>query len=80
MYVYKVYVVGHTPPGVDERASGARPLKEHHNRRYLQLVRQYAGIIAGQFFGHWHSDTFRTIYSDMGTFYISEVSLINVYI
>ncbi|KAK0157439.1 hypothetical protein PV328_011183 [Microctonus aethiopoides] len=61
-----VYVVGHTPPGVDERASGARPLKEHHNRRYLQLVRQYAGIIAGQFFGHWHSDTFRTIYSDMG--------------
>ncbi|XP_008554403.1 acid sphingomyelinase-like phosphodiesterase 3b [Microplitis demolitor] len=61
-----VYVVGHTPPGVDERDSGARPLKEQHNRRYLQIVRQYADIIAGQFFGHWHSDTFRTIYSDLG--------------
>ncbi|XP_034937610.1 acid sphingomyelinase-like phosphodiesterase 3b [Chelonus insularis] len=61
-----VYVVGHTPPGVDERATGALPLKEQHNRKYLQLIRQNADIIAGQFFGHWHSDTFRTIYSEMG--------------
>ncbi|XP_043478647.1 acid sphingomyelinase-like phosphodiesterase 3b [Leptopilina heterotoma] len=62
-----VYIVGHSPPGVDEREHGAGGLKEKHNTRYLQLVRQYADIIRGQFFGHWHSDTFRVIYSDTGS-------------
>ncbi|XP_043276367.1 acid sphingomyelinase-like phosphodiesterase 3b isoform X3 [Venturia canescens] len=61
-----VYVVGHTPPGVEERDGGARVMSDRHNLHYLQLVKQYSDIIAGQFFGHWHSDTFRTIYSDGG--------------
>ncbi|XP_063981857.1 acid sphingomyelinase-like phosphodiesterase 3b [Diachasmimorpha longicaudata] len=60
----KVYIVGHTPPGVDERASGASLLQDSHNRRYLQLVQRYASIIGGQFYGHWHSDTFRIIYHE----------------
>lgn len=61
-----VYIVGHTPPGVDGRESGAAALNERHNTRYLQLVRLYSDIIRGQFFGHWHSDTFRVVYSDTG--------------
>ncbi|KZC14166.1 Acid sphingomyelinase-like phosphodiesterase 3b [Dufourea novaeangliae] len=61
-----VYIVGHTPPGVDDRESGAVALREIHNTRYLQMVRLYSDIIRGQFFGHWHSDTFRVVYSDTG--------------
>ncbi|XP_076650576.1 cyclic GMP-AMP phosphodiesterase SMPDL3A isoform X2 [Halictus rubicundus] len=61
-----VYIVGHTPPGVDERDSGAAAFSESHNTKYLEFVRLYADIIRGQFFGHWHSDTFRVVYSDTG--------------
>ncbi|XP_014603007.1 PREDICTED: acid sphingomyelinase-like phosphodiesterase 3b isoform X2 [Polistes canadensis] len=61
-----VFIVGHTPPGEDDRESGAATLNERHNAKYLQVVRQNADIIRGQFFGHWHSDTFRVIYSDTG--------------
>lgn len=59
--------MGHTPPGVDDRESGAAVLSERHNKRYLQMIRLYSDIIRGQFFGHWHSDTFRVVYSDTGT-------------
>jgi len=62
----QVYIVGHTPPGVDDHESGAAALNERHNTKYLQVVRLYSDIIRGQFFGHWHSDTFRVIYSDTG--------------
>lgn len=61
-----VYIVGHTPPGVDERESGAAALSERHNTKYLEFVRRYSDIIRGQFFGHWHSDTYRVVYSDTG--------------
>ncbi|XP_012282986.1 acid sphingomyelinase-like phosphodiesterase 3b [Orussus abietinus] len=62
----KVYIAGHTPPGMDERESNSGAFHEKHNSRYLQLVRQNSDIIRGQFFGHWHSDTFRVIYNDAG--------------
>lgn len=58
--------MGHTPPGIDDREAGTGGLADEHNKRYLQIVRQYADMIRGQFFGHWHSDTFRIIYSDNG--------------
>ncbi|KAF3423369.1 hypothetical protein E2986_13585 [Frieseomelitta varia] len=61
-----VYIVGHTPPGIDDRQSGAAVLSEHHNTKYLQVIRLYSDIIRGQFFGHWHTDTFRVVYSDTG--------------
>ncbi|XP_076678490.1 cyclic GMP-AMP phosphodiesterase SMPDL3A isoform X2 [Andrena cerasifolii] len=61
-----VYIVGHTPPGVDDRVSGAASLSERHNAKYLKLVALHSDIIRGQFFGHWHSDTFRVVYSDTG--------------
>lgn len=62
-----VYLVGHVPPGVDERstsptAKGA--FQQRFNERYLNLVRKYSQVIVGQFFGHYHSDTFRVIYNE----------------
>jgi len=35
-------------------------------RRYLKLVREYHSVIAGQFFGHFHSDSFRVFYEKNG--------------
>lgn len=67
----QVYIVGHMPPGSDERQLGIQmnghtTFSSENNLRYLQLVRKYAPIISGQFFGHLHSDSFRIIYSDNG--------------
>ncbi|XP_070501702.1 acid sphingomyelinase-like phosphodiesterase 3b [Chironomus tepperi] len=66
-----VYIVGHMPPGSDERQIGIIPnghttYSEKNNLRYLRLVRKYSSIIQGQFFGHLHSDSFRIVYNDMG--------------
>lgn len=67
----QVYLVGHHPPGADERQRGALPpshaaYSDHHNKKYLRIVRKYADIIVGQFFGHLHSDTFRIVYNEKG--------------
>ncbi|PSN35949.1 Acid sphingomyelinase-like phosphodiesterase 3b [Blattella germanica] len=66
-----VYLVGHMPPGVDERQNGGTWLfqdifQERFNQRYLKLVRKYSDIIVGQFFGHLHSDSFRIVYNEDG--------------
>lgn len=71
MFLFQVYLVGHMPPGSDERQRGAFPpghvaYSDHHNRKYLKLVRKYADIIVGQFFGHLHSDSFRVMYNEHG--------------
>lgn len=70
-FFFQVYIVGHMPPGVDERQlgpqhSGQLIFTERNNRRYLETVRKYASVIQGQFFGHLHSDTFRLIYDEQG--------------
>ncbi|XP_055623192.1 acid sphingomyelinase-like phosphodiesterase 3b [Toxorhynchites rutilus septentrionalis] len=68
-----VYIVGHIPPGSDERhightmPYGHTSFTEKNNLRYLRLVKKYSSIIQGQFFGHLHSDSFRVVYSDNGT-------------
>ncbi|KAG8301555.1 Acid sphingomyelinase-like phosphodiesterase 3b [Homalodisca vitripennis] len=63
-----IYLVGHMAPGTDERLGNPpRPvMSPRHNARYLRLVRRYADIITGQFFGHLHSDTFRVVYNEAG--------------
>ncbi|KAJ3641479.1 hypothetical protein Zmor_027986 [Zophobas morio] len=68
-----VYLVGHMPPGSHERQRGFPQAHaahlvytDYHNRKYLELVRKFADIIVGQFFGHLHSDTFRVIYGERG--------------
>lgn len=70
-FYLQVYIVGHIPPGSDERhiglqQNGHTTFTESNNKRYLELVRKYSSIIQGQFFGHLHSDSFRIIYDDKG--------------
>jgi sphingomyelin phosphodiesterase acid-like 3 len=76
------------PPGSDERQRGFPPAHsvytDYHNKKYLELVRRYADIIVGQFFGHLHSDTFRVIYGERGkttkTFFICNIQgVIEIY-
>ncbi|XP_052893470.1 acid sphingomyelinase-like phosphodiesterase 3a [Anopheles moucheti] len=67
-----VYIVGHIPPGSDERhightiPFGHSSFTEKNNVRYLRLVKRYSSIIQGQFFGHLHSDSFRVVYNEVG--------------
>ncbi|XP_054258449.1 acid sphingomyelinase-like phosphodiesterase 3b [Macrosteles quadrilineatus] len=63
-----IYLVGHMAPGTDERlgSPSRTSMAPRHNSRYLRLVRRYADIITGQFFGHLHSDTFRVVYNEAG--------------
>ncbi|XP_050298628.1 acid sphingomyelinase-like phosphodiesterase 3a [Anthonomus grandis grandis] len=65
------YLVGHVPPGWDERQKGLYhpshgAYSEYHNRIYIELIRNYSDIIVGQFYGHLHSDTFRVFYDKGG--------------
>lgn len=70
--IYQVYIVGHIPPGFDERdqaaslSNGHQFFSQKNNLRYLDLIRKYSSIIQGQFFGHLHSDSFRIVYNDQG--------------
>ncbi|CAH0605741.1 unnamed protein product [Chrysodeixis includens] len=57
-----VYIVGHAAPGSDSRHP--YDMSSDANAKYLRTVRRHAKIIAGQFFGHLHADTFRVIYDN----------------
>ncbi|XP_028033123.1 acid sphingomyelinase-like phosphodiesterase 3a [Bombyx mandarina] len=66
-----VYIVAHAGPGVEDRhnagsssASGGGELSPSANARLLHIIRSFSDVIAGQFYGHRHSDTFRLIYNE----------------
>lgn len=66
--------MGHIPPGSTERIRGGTytenlSFTDRHNRRYIDLVVKYSHVIAGQFFGHLHTDAFRVINDDNGKFF-----------
>lgn len=54
--------MGHAAPGSDSRHG--YDISADANLKYLRTVRRHARIIAGQFFGHLHADTFRVIYDN----------------
>ncbi|KFP71160.1 Acid sphingomyelinase-like phosphodiesterase 3b, partial [Acanthisitta chloris] len=62
-----VYIVGHVPPGFFEKKRGKAWFREGFNEHYLELVRRHHGVIAAQFFGHHHTDSFRMLYSHTGS-------------
>ncbi|XP_029475040.1 acid sphingomyelinase-like phosphodiesterase 3b isoform X2 [Rhinatrema bivittatum] len=62
----KVYIVGHIPPGVFEKKRGKPWFLEHFNNRYVDIVQKHHDVIAAQFFGHHHTDTFRMFYDRAG--------------
>lgn len=63
----QVYIVGHVPPGFFEKKRGKPWFRRGFNQRYLEIVQKHHGVIAAQFFGHHHTDSFRMFYSDTGT-------------
>ncbi|VVC98439.1 unnamed protein product, partial [Leptidea sinapis] len=76
-----VYLVAHSGPGVEERhnagsssASGGGELTPTANARLVHVVRAFSDVIAGQFYGHRHADTFRIIYSEDYTQYYLDVT------
>ncbi|XP_027969642.1 acid sphingomyelinase-like phosphodiesterase 3b [Eumetopias jubatus] len=62
-----VYIIGHVPPGFFEKTRNKAWFREGFNEEYLKVVRKHHRVIAGQFFGHHHTDSFRMFYSDAGT-------------
>ncbi|XP_066573829.1 acid sphingomyelinase-like phosphodiesterase 3b isoform X2 [Amia ocellicauda] len=63
----KVYIMGHVPPGFFEKKRLKHWFRPQFNERYLQLVQKHHAVIAGQFFGHHHTDSFRMFYSQDGS-------------
>ena len=37
-----------------------------YNKKYLGLLAKYANVIAGQMYGHEHTDSFRILYDNEG--------------
>ena len=73
----KVWLVYHIPPGIDVYASLKEASKGNasylepfwrpdYNQNFLELVRQYAAVIAGSFAGHIHMDSFELIQGPQG--------------
>ncbi|XP_067862890.1 acid sphingomyelinase-like phosphodiesterase 3b [Heptranchias perlo] len=63
----KVYIIGHVPPGFFEKRRGIIWFRHHFNKRYNEIVQKYHSVIAGQFFGHHHTDSFRMFYNHSGS-------------
>ncbi|XP_013374992.1 PREDICTED: acid sphingomyelinase-like phosphodiesterase 3b isoform X2 [Chinchilla lanigera] len=62
----KVYIIGHIPPGFFEKTRDKAWFRSGFNKEYLKAVRKHHRVIAGQFFGHQHTDSFRMFYDDAG--------------
>lgn len=58
----RVLILGHIPPMVDEYGRGDL-WRAQFARHYWSLIRRHAREVAGQFFGHVHSDEFRVFSS-----------------
>ena len=39
---------------------------ESYNKKYLGILTKYANVIAGQMYGHEHTDSFRILYDNQG--------------
>ncbi|XP_045519119.1 acid sphingomyelinase-like phosphodiesterase 3a [Pieris brassicae] len=66
-----VYLVAHAGPGVEERhnagsssAAGGGELTPTANSNLVRIIKAFSDVIAGQFYGHRHSDTFRLMYNE----------------
>ncbi|NXJ92853.1 ASM3B phosphodiesterase, partial [Corythaixoides concolor] len=62
-----VYVVGHIPPGFFEKKRSKPWFRSGFNERYLKIVQEHHRVIAAQFFGHHHTDSFRMFYCNRGS-------------
>ncbi|KFW97060.1 Acid sphingomyelinase-like phosphodiesterase 3b, partial [Phalacrocorax carbo] len=63
----RVYIVGHVPPGFFEKKRHKHWFRSGFNEQYLKIVQKHHRVIAAQFFGHHHMDSFRMFYNDRGS-------------
>ncbi|XP_021016554.1 acid sphingomyelinase-like phosphodiesterase 3b [Mus caroli] len=61
-----VYVIGHVPPGFFEKTQNKAWFRESFNEEYLKVIQKHHRVIAGQLFGHHHTDSFRMFYDNTG--------------
>lgn len=61
--------MAHAGPGVEERhgaggaaVTGGGELSPSDNGRLVHIIQMFSDVIAGQFYGHRHTDTFRIMY------------------
>ena len=81
----RVVILSHVPPGFFERDPFG-PFFEtsngdhHYNEDFVDLIRQFSGIILAQIYGHTHTDTFR-IFCDnncqTGTYWFRAIEVYN---
>ncbi|XP_044524680.1 acid sphingomyelinase-like phosphodiesterase 3b [Gracilinanus agilis] len=60
----KVFIIGHMPPGFFEKTQNKAWFRPNFNKRYMEIIKKHHHVIAGQFFGHHHTDSFRMFYDD----------------
>ncbi|XP_051812617.1 acid sphingomyelinase-like phosphodiesterase 3b isoform X2 [Acanthochromis polyacanthus] len=63
----KVYIIGHVPPGFFEKKRSKPWFTPKFNKQYVDLIDRHHSVIAGQFFGHHHTDSFRMFYNTRGS-------------
>ncbi|XP_062981798.1 acid sphingomyelinase-like phosphodiesterase 3a [Elgaria multicarinata webbii] len=62
----KVYVIGHVPVGYLPFVRNITAIREHYNRRLIDIFRKHSSVIAGQFFGHTHRDSIMVLLDENG--------------
>lgn len=60
-------------------AAGGGELTPTANGRLVHVIKAFSDVIAGQFYGHRHADTFRLIYSEGLLIIYANLEKINVY-
>ena len=58
----KIHVHGHIPPAIDSY-SRTHSLRPEYIRSYWAFIAGNADVLAGHFFGHWHSAEVRAVSS-----------------
>ncbi|KAM7439728.1 Acid sphingomyelinase-like phosphodiesterase 3b [Porites harrisoni] len=58
----KVFIIGHVPPGVFERAPGKKWFYPQFNKKYIDVILKHADVITGHFLAHQHCDSFKVFY------------------
>lgn len=62
----KVYISAHISPGILETVLNYNFMQAAFNQRYTDILLRYSDVIAGQFYGHAHTDSFRLISNSTG--------------
>ncbi|KAF7478749.1 acid sphingomyelinase-like phosphodiesterase 3a isoform X2 [Marmota monax] len=63
----KVYIIAHIPVGYLPFSSGITAMRQYYNEKLIDIFRRYSNIIAGQFYGHNHKDSFMVLSDKKGS-------------